>query len=441
MGRNPDWTGAEAFGYLPRHVDGPANRGAIMKRWNLARAAIPVLATVLAGAPGATRAEDWPCLLGPDRNGVSTETGLTAGWPQGKTPTVLFRLEVGKGYAAVAVAGSLACTTGYREGQDTVYAFSAEHGKMLWQRSYPTTDGKKYEGTFATPTLDGERVFVVSKDGRVVCLKKLTGEIAWEQSLVKDHAVKIPNWGLASSPVVLGNVLVLQAETASASVLALDKMTGKRLWAGGSPGKAFSTPVPYNAGGRDRLLVLTGKALLTLDAQTGEQVSEFAYASQYENAIVSPVLADGRAFVSSAYAPFGVAVDVGDPANVKKAWDTRDLKIHFATPILWRGHLYGFDGDVRQKAVFRCVELATGRTCWTADGVKFGHSIAADGKLIHLTEDGDLALVEPSPKAHKELARAHILEKPCWVGPALANGRLYGRNAAGSVVCVDLRAK
>ena len=389
---------------------------------------------------GSTLADDWPTFRGPTRNGVSVEKGWTYEWPGGEPPT-LFKANVKNGFSEVVVRGDRLWTMGHARGKDVVVCLDANSGKPIWSYDYSAlgvgTVQPDYEGTRATPTLDGEKLYTLSRDGKAHCLEAGTGKVVWQKDLVKDLRVALPPWGFAGSPVIHGEMVILNVGTAGT---ALDKKSGAIVWQTGKNASGYATPTQYEMNGKPRLAVFTADALVGLETETGKRIWSVPWKTQYKINSADPIYHDGKLFASSAY-NFGCAViDVSDDAG-KIVWRNRDLRNHYNSSVLFDGHLYGFDGNNIGGQGLKCLEFATGKTIWTAADPGWGNLIVADGKLIIVTQSGDLIVAKASPEKYQELARAHPLAGTFWTAPVLCDGRLYLRNTRGDLVGLDLRAK
>ena len=207
-------------------------------------AVFPIL--VLFGSTLLLTAADWPNFRGPDHNGISKEAGWSSTWPT-EGPKQLWKAKVGTGFASFAVAGGRAYTMGNTDDTDNVFCFDATTGKEIWKHSYAAPlDPKYYEGgTSATPTVDGDRVYTVSKRGVVHCLDAAKGSVIWSKKLADDLGAKVPTWGFAGSVLIAEELAILNIGSAGA---ALDKKTGKVIWSSGADASGYSTPVPIKAG-------------------------------------------------------------------------------------------------------------------------------------------------------------------------------------------------
>lgn len=390
---------------------------------------------LLLGIALAVPAGDWPHWRGPQRNGISTETAWKAAFPA-DGPKVLWRAGVGVGYASVTVANGRAYTTGNKEDTDIVYALDAETGKTLWQYSFAhPLDPKYYEGgTSATPTVDGDRVYTLSKRGHLHCFDAASGAVKWGKNVAEELGAKMPTWGFASSVLIDGDRAVVNVGKYGA---AFDKATGKVLWKTGSDESGYATPVPVEMDGQKLYLIFAAKEVVGIRPENGQKVWGHKWETSYDVNAADPIPAwPNRFFIASGYNRGGALLEVknGKPVVV---WENKNIRSHFNAAILFGPHLYAIDGDVG-KAQLRCVELATGKALWTFKDPNHGAITIADGKLIVISEKGELLIGEASPKEFKPMARAQVSGGKFWTVPVLSHGRLYIRNADGLVTCLDL---
>jgi outer membrane protein assembly factor BamB len=380
-------------------------------------ATIALLATTAA-------AEDWPCWRGPTHDGISVEKDWSpAAVAAGK---VLWRASVGKGHSSFAVAGGRVYTMGNAGNRDSVFCFDAETGKQVWTHVYECRAGN-YPGPRGTPTVEDGLVYAASRDGDVLCLDAGTGDVKWRTKL----RTQVPRWGIATSPIVHGDLVVLNAGT---SGIALRKSSGKRAWTGGAGMPGYASPVFLKLGGSDGWLIFSSKALIGV-GKTGRPRWKLPWVTKYDVNAADPVLV-GRSgvFISSGYGKGCTMLQVRG-SGVREVWSNTNMRNHMASTIHHDGSLYGFD-----ETDLVCLEAKTGETTWRQGGFGKGALMLADGKLIILSERGvDLAVAEAAPKAYAEIARARVLGGHTWTAPVLANGRIYCRNDAGEIVCVDAK--
>jgi outer membrane protein assembly factor BamB len=383
-----------------------------------------------------TWAEDWPRWRGPGLNGISVEKGWSVAWPK-EGPPQLWKANVGTGFSSVAVATGRLFTLGNANETDTVYCFDAATGKELWRHAYACPlDAKYYEGgPGSTPTVEGDRVYTLSKRAHLFCLEAATGKVVWQKNLMEELGVKKADWGFAGSPLVEGSLLVLNVGDGGTAV---DRATGQVVWTSGKDIAGYATPVPFAVGAERAAAVFAGKALVARRIKDGQELWRVPWVEKWFINAADPIFSGDKVFIST-FAKGGALLGLGaePPAIV---WSGKAFANHFNSGVLIDGHLYGIDGntDAPPKDL-RCVEFATGLVKWRYEGLGLGSLMAADGKLIVLGDKGELVVAEASPTAFKPLARAQVLGGKCWTVPVLANGRIYCRNARGDLVCVDVR--
>jgi outer membrane protein assembly factor BamB len=381
---------------------------------------------------------DWPAFRGPHRNGISTETGWKKSWPA-EGLKQLWSAEVGLGYSAVAVADGRAYTLGNRDGRETVYAFDAETGRELWKYSYACglVDNLHPGGPGATPTVDGARVYTLSKEGHLHAFQAATGKVDWMVHLPAQFEIPIPEWGFTSSPLVLGEKLIFDL----GGLVALDKATGATLWRGNKYRAGYGSAISLKvATGETLVAALTNDRLIVVRAGDGSEVAGFDWTSQYTTSGTTPVVCGKSLFISVGYDGGCALVELrGD--KLELLYRNQAMSNHMATSIFWRGHLYGIDGNSHtpRQCKLVCLDAATGKRLWEQRGFGCGTITLVDGKLLVLSDEGRLAIVDPSPAGFKEEASCDIGDGRYWTTPVLAHGRIYCRNEAGQVTCLDAR--
>jgi outer membrane protein assembly factor BamB len=380
-------------------------------------------------------AADWPQWRGPNRNGVSAESVGTSWAANG--PKLLWRASVGTGFSSISVSQGRAYTMGNTNNQDTIWCFDARTGKNLWKHSYPSQLSPQwYEGgPGSTPTVDSNRVFTISKWGDVFCLDAANGAVLWQRDLRRD-GVKPNRWGFAGSPLIWGDLVILNAGTAG---IALERSTGRIAWSNGTNAAGYASPTRFDFGGRESVLIFAAKHLLALDPQTGRELWRQPWETDWDTNNTDPLIQDGHFFISSFTRGCGLfSVLNGTPVMT---YTNKALLNNLSPGILVGDYLYAFSGEAKKDTDFRCIHLPTGQLKWARKDPAFGSLILAGDKLIVLSEKGELLLGQSSPEEFKPLARAKVLNGVCWTPPALADGRLYIRNARGDLRCLDLRAK
>ncbi len=378
-------------------------------------------------------AADWPNYRGPNHDGISKESGWTTEWPA-NGPKVLWKAKVGLGFSGVVVANGQAYTQGNASDQDTIFCFDANTGAPKWKHSYAAPlDAKYYEGgTSATPTVDGDQVYTISKRGIVHCLNAADGKVVWTKNLQEELGAKIPEWGFATSFLIQGDLALLNFGSAGT---ALDKKTGKVIWSSGPDESGYATPVPFDASGERAVLLAAKRDVVAVKVKDGKELWRFPWKTQYDVNAAAPILSGTKVFISSGYNRGAGVFDVSkNPAE--KVWENKNLRNHMASSVLWEGHLYGVDENQ-----LRCVVFDTGEVKWTDKVSGKGTLSLADGKLLVLSERGELLVANPSPAGFKPIVRAQVVGGKCWTAPTLANGKIYVRTGPGDLVCVDVSGK
>jgi outer membrane protein assembly factor BamB len=378
-------------------------------------------------------ANDWPRWRGPDFNGISRETGWSTSWPQ-EGPKQLWKASVGTGFSSIAVSGGRAFTTGNDGKQDTVFCFDANNGAVVWKYSYDApVDPHYYEGgPSATPTVDDNRVFTIGKRGIALCLEAATGNVVWSKNLAREPGAKIPEWGFAGSPLIEGSLVILNV---GESGVALDKASGKIVWSSGKGSAAYSSPIPFDQGGRRSVLMMALRSIVAVDPKTGRELWQYPWKTLYDVNAADPVIAGDRIFISSGY-DHGCALLQVAAGRPSLRWQNKNMRNHFSSSLVIGDSVYGFD-----ESELKCLELQSGKVRWAERSLGKGSLMAADGKLIVLGETGQLVVANASPDAFKPLARAQVIGGKCWTAPVLANGKIYCRNSKGDLVCVDVSGK
>jgi outer membrane protein assembly factor BamB len=381
---------------------------------------------------------DWYRWRGPDLNGISKETGWTTVWPK-EGPKQLWRADAGLGFSSMSVSEGRLYTMGNKNNQDTVYCFDAATGTETWKHSYQEPlDAHYYDGgTSSTPTVDGDTAYTLSRKGNLLAFEAATGKVRWSKNIAKELGVAVPEWGFAGSPLVEGDLLILNAGTQGA---ALNKKTGVPVWKTGKNACGYSTPVPFDVNGRRAVVLFGAQHLAAIEMKCGKEIWTFPWRTSYDVNAADPIISGNKMFVSSGYRTGGAVLDIrgGRPSVV---WKNQNMHNQLNACVLINGHLYGTSGQSGHAGDLRCVDFNTGDVKWKEPSAGLGALMAADGKLIVLSEKGELIVAEATPDKFKPLARAQVLGGKCWTTPVLSNGRIYCRNSHGALVCMDVSGK
>jgi outer membrane protein assembly factor BamB len=375
--------------------------------------------SLLLGAASA----DWPQFRGPNRDGISPEAGVLRSWP-GNGPKVLWKAPIGEGYSQVRLY------TLYGQGNDEVaVALDAASGKQIWRvrvdRKFISDQGN---GPRSTPTVDGDKVFVLSASGKLAALKTANGQMVWQHDLPGEYGARPPGWGVSTSPLVEGNLLIVNVGgSGNKSVIAFDKATGKPVWTSGSDIAGYSAPIAITVRGVRQIIVFAGKSILSLSPKDGKLLWRSPWKTDWDVNAATPIFfPPDKLFISSGYDTgsglFQIRV-AGNQVSAVEVWKSRDMKNQFSSSVLHNGIIYGFD-----NATLKALDAATAEERWKQRGFGHGSLILAGGHLVVLSDRGKLALVEATPAGYRERGSAQVLEGKCWTAPALADGKLYVRN-------------
>ena len=391
---------------------------------------------VSAGAEQPSPPRTWLGWMGNNHNGVSAEGGWSTDWPEAGLTTV-WKREIGIGFSSVSIAGGRLFTMGHSEGEETVYCLNVDTGETIWSHTYPSQlVANLYEGgPGSTPTIHGDYVYCLGKEGQLFCFRADDGELIWQRQLQHDLGVELPEWGFNSSPYILGDQLIVQG----GRVVSYDKTSGKINWQTAKHTPGYGSAALFDHDGRQLIATLDSDALRLVDASDGEQIDAFPWSSPFRTNSTTPIIHDKTIFVSTAYRVGCGLFRIVD-GQLELIYDNREMRNHFNNSILHEGYLYGFDGNSNFGRILHlvCMNYETGEVAWKKTGLGCGSLMIADGKLVILSDDGELVIAESTPEEFKELARAKILSGRCWTVPVLLNGHVYARNARGDLVAVKL---
>ena len=417
-----------------------------MNRWWSLLAAV-----TLGGLAVAAGAADWPQWRGPQRNGISQETGLLKTWPP-EGPKLLWQVrDLGSGYSTPAVVGERLYLINNR-GLDSEYvqALSVRDGKQVWTTPLGKVGNPDqepaYPGARSTPTVDGQLLYALGSDGDLVCMETASGRVRWKKNLRAEFGGQPGKWAYAESPLIDGDVLVCTPGGAQATLVALNKRTSDVIWKSAVPGAdlaAYASPIVVQAGGVKQYVQLLDKGLVGVDARNGKFLWRFDRTIRNSPAnIPTPVAHDGYVYTATARGGGGlVRLKVeGDSVTAEPVYAAQRLPSAIGGAVRVGEHLYG-----TTSAGLMCVEFTTGTVKWQERGVGAGSVCYADGSLYVHGENGQVALVEATPEAYREKGKFTPPNQPdrgrsqAWSYPVVANGRLYIHDA-GTVWCYDVKA-
>jgi outer membrane protein assembly factor BamB len=401
------------------------------------------IALVLLSAP--LGAADWPHWLGPNRNGASPETGLLTTWPK-DGPKVLWKVTGGEGYSSIAVAGGRAITQVQHDGNEYVLALDAAKGTKLWETKIaPAYKNSFGDGPRATPTIEGNSIYVYSPSGLLACLDAQKGDIVWSVNLLKEFNAKAVTYGLSASPLVEGDLVYALPGGKGAGVAAFDKKTGKLAWKTGDDHAAYASPMSVTVGGQKQIIFYNASGLLAVTADQGKELWRVAWKTDYDCNICTPLLIGKDLLFVSSGEGNGCVLYKLSAAAPEVVWESKGPKsvmlTYWANAVEHNGYLYGISGEFNEtKMHLNCVDLKNGKLMWSQKNVGKATLALADGHLFITTKKGDLILAAANPTKYDEKARVHMLGEKNRTMPTIAGKRLYLRDLQ-SIYCLDIAGK
>jgi outer membrane protein assembly factor BamB len=384
---------------------------------------------------------DWPQWRGPDRNGISRETGLLQQWPSGGPRVVWSATGLGGGYGSVAVKDARVFVQGLRGRQTMVHSLDRTSGKYLWSKNIGAGGSNdRGSGPRSTPTLDGDRLYVLTESGDLVCLRD-NGTEVWQRNILRDFSGSNITWLLSESPLVDGDRVIVTPGGRQAGIVALDKMTGKTIWTTKelSDDAGYASAVVVEVDGVRAYTTFTSSAAVGVRASDGKLMWRYPQPANGTANITTPVVQGNQVFYTSDYGTGAGLVTLraqnGELVS-RENYFTPAMQNHHGGVVLVDGTLYGFS-----NAILTALDFATGKTLWQHRSVGKGSVTYADGRLYMLSEDNVVGLAEVTPKGYRETGRFQIADQglPSWSHPVVSGGRLYIRNQ-GTLTVYDVRS-
>jgi outer membrane protein assembly factor BamB len=379
---------------------------------------------------------------GPQRSGLYTETGLLEQWPE-SGPTLLWTTEeVGTGYSSPAVYGDLILVTG-RAGDLEYLSALDGHGKIRWKVPYGRAWNESYPEARTTPTVEGERVYVISGLGDIAAFDTRSGRQVWSVAALERFSGKTGIWGVAESPLLVDDLLIYTPGGSVTTMVALDKGTGETVWKTESldDATAYVSPLLIHRGGKKIVVNVTASFLFGVDADNGKMLWTIDYskldpptqhpAAPFINAN-TPLYFDGKLFVTSGYDHVGAMFRLAeDGGAVDLLWKSPALDTHTGGVVHVDGHLYGSNWIDNRTGHWVCLDAETGAVKYEHEWMTKGPIIAADGMLYCYDEKkGNLALVPATPSGFEPVSTFQITlgSGPHWAHPVIDRGVLYVRH-------------
>lgn len=407
---------------------------------NLKRIGVVLLALLM--TISAAHAADWPQFRGPNRDGTSSETGLVKQWPAGG-PQELWSYEgLGEGFSSIAIADGTVYTCGMIDKEGTLFAFD-QSGNVKYKVNYGPewTKSGNYPGARTTPTIDGDRLYLMSGQGRIACYNAKTGDPVWHVDTFDQFGGKNIRWGVSESVLIDGEKAICTPGGKDATVVALNKTTGETIWTskGLSELSAYCSPMVVDRGPNRVILTMVEKSIAGLDAGTGKVYWTVPHKVSYDIQAVSPLYMDGVMFVTNGYrkGSHGFALSP-DGTSIEKKWSEKSLDVHHGGVVLVDGNIHGASA----RGQWICLELGSGKVKFSDKLVGKGSVIYADGMLYGYGEKGQAGLIKITPDGY-ELVSSFRVKKgggPHWAHPAISDGRLYLRHGQ-ALMCYDIKAR
>ena len=384
---------------------------------------------------------DWFQWRGPNRDGISQETGLLQAWPKAGPPQAWRTNGAGNGYSSFSSAGGRLFTLGARNNNEYVMAFDRATGKKVWEY----LNGRRYEndrgdGPRSTPTVEGDRLYVLGGSGDLTCLD-LAGTKIWSINLIQKFGGRNPYWGYSESPLIVGDRILVNAGGPRASIVAINKADGATLWQNHSDEAGYSSPMLMRTGSLNQVIFFTGSRSLAVDPRDGRLLWSYNKAANGTANVATPIVRGTRVFLSSDYGTGAALLEIraaGNLASASEIYFTRDMRNHHASSVLIEDHIYGFS-----SSILTALKFDTGAMAWRDRSVGKGSLAFADGRLYLYSEDGVVGLAEASPAGYREHGRFSLAQQsglPTWSHPIISGGLLVVRDQ-DNVYAYDVRTR
>ncbi len=413
---------------------------------------------ILVMAAQAIGQRSWPQWGGPNRNFKIDAAGIADSWPV-DGPPIVWQRPLGDGYSSIISDGGRlyvmyrpheggepgARFTGKGTQPEIVVALDSGTGQTIWMRrnDAPFESGMRMEfgpGPNATPLLVGGRLFTAGTMGLLQAFEPTSGKLLWSHDLYREYGGKVMGRGYSSSPISVGDTVVVTVGGAGQALVAFDQATGEEVWKDYSFDKSFASPLLIDVEGQEQLVVFHSSGIAGVDPRGGESYWNHEHKTKYGLNISLPAWADGNLlFMSSAYDGGSRVIRLGREGSVtqpEELWFSNRLRIHFGTAVAHEGRVYGSSGDFG-PAFLAAVDLESGEELWRERGFARSSFVWVDGKLVLLDEDGVLALAEPTDTGLEVKGRVQLLTHRSWTPPTVAGNRVYARDRR-SIVAVDI---
>ena len=384
--------------------------------------------------------KDWSQWRGPERTGLSKETGLLKAWPAGGPKLVWATQILGEGYGGVAIRENQVLVQGTRKNRSVIFCLNKDDGSTHWIADLgDRLEHGRGHGPRGTPTIDGDKIYALTENGDLASVERSDGKVLWQRNILKDFDGKNPKWLISESPLVDDNRLIVTPGGKEASVVALEKESGKTLWTSKelSDQASYSSCVIADVQGIKSLMTFTSEAAVGLSVKNGKLLWRYEPVANPTANVTTPIFHQDKVFYSSAYGTGCVLLQLkarNGSIEAKEIYFNRDMMNHHGGIVLVNDYLYGFS-----NSILTCMEFSTGKVMWKDRSVGKGSITYADGHLYLFSEKNVVGLAQATPKEYKEKGRFKIEDQgwPTWAHPVINDGRLYIRNQ-GMLHCYNL---
>ncbi|UUO08680.1 PQQ-like beta-propeller repeat protein [Blastopirellula sp. J2-11] len=420
---------------------------------------------------------DWPIFLGPTRDSKSPETGLTTPWPAAG-PRVVWQRELGTSYGIGSVSRGRFFQFDRYDDVERLSVLHAETGELLWKFEYPTAyeDSLGYNnGPRTSPIVDGDRVYLYGAEGKLHCLQISTQKLLWKVDLNEKFAVVQNFFGVGSSPVIYGDLLLVMVGGSppeshnfgrfdldrvigkDSCVVALNKRTGEVVYHISDDLASYAGINWAQIGDRPYAFAFARSGLLAFQPETGVIDFQFPWRARIRDSVnaSTPVIVGDEVFISETYGPGSALLKV-KTGGYDVVWQDDEKKrdkamqTHWNTAIHHQGYLYGSSGRHSNNAELRCIDWKTGKVQWSVAGLTRSSLLYVDGHFVCLSEDGVLRLIKANPEKYEMVSEVNLLQAtkpgqrerpllkyPAWAAPILSHGLMYVRGD-DRLVCLEV---
>ena len=388
---------------------------------------------------------DWTQWGGPQRDFmVEDSPKLADQWPKDGPPEKWSR-KLGDGYATILVEGDRLYTMYRVENDEFTICLNAKTGETIWEHknASPFTElmAQFGPGPSSTPLIVGDRIFSVGTNMLLTCFNKSDGKVQWSHNLPEEYGAEVPGRSYSSSPVAFENTIILPVGGEGQCLVAFNQADGAIVWKKHDFDITHSSPILIKNAGQTELVAFMGAEVIGLNPKTGDLLWSHPHHTQYGANLATPLwTGDDLIYTSAAYDSGSRVIQLvkeGDQTKPKELWYSRKVRIHHANAVRIGDYLYASSGDFG-PAFFACINVKTGELAWRKRGFSKATCLLADGKIILLDEDGQLALIHADPKGMKVISQCQPLERIAWSAPTLSGTTLYLRDRQ-TIKALDLK--